>query len=105
MSNFLVALREQVAQRGHVPETPALLAQHRESNGGIHFISVRVRGCWNNAVKVPPVVDGERSSTGDGEPPAKKPKNVNLKHWELPPGQLLNPIGQSGVGIVALKTM
>ena len=36
---------------------------------------------------------------GGGEPPAKKPKNTNLKHWELPPGQLLNPMGMSGVGV------
>ena len=42
---------------------------------------------------------------GDDEPPAKKAKNEQLKHWELPPSQLLNPMGQSGVGRIALKSL
>ena len=41
----------------------------------------------------------------DGEPPAKKAKNDQLKHWELPPAQLLNPMGQSGVGKIALQSL
>ena len=39
------------------------------------------------------------------EPPAKKAKNVNLKHWELPPQQLLNPMGMSAVGKLELPNM
>ena len=43
---------------------------------------------------------------GDGaEPPAKKAKNENLRHWELAPAQLLNPMGQSGVGKITLPSL
>ena len=43
---------------------------------------------------------------GDGaEPPAKKARNENLRHWELAPSQLLNPMGQSGVGVITLPSM
>ena len=54
----------------------------------------------DDAVGMLPVGDEERA-----EPPAKKAKSVNLKHWELPPGQLLNPMGMSGVGKISLPSL
>ena len=44
--------------------------------------------------------EGRRPLIGGDAPPAKKAKNVNLMLWELPLGQLLNPMGSSGVGII-----
>ena len=44
-------------------------------------------------------------SASKDEPPKKKAKNTQLRHWELPPGQLLNPMGQSGVGKLSAQTL
>ena len=54
----------------------------------------------DDAMGMLPVNDQERA-----EPPAKKAKNVHLRHWELPPGQLLNPMGMSGVGKISLPSL
>ena len=45
------------------------------------------------------------ASASRDEPPKKKAKNTQLRHWELPPGQLLNPMGQSGVGKLSAQTL
>ena len=37
------------------------------------------------------------------EPPRKKARNTQLRGWELPPGQLLNPMGKSGVGAISVE--
>ena len=42
---------------------------------------------------------------GDDEPPAKKAKNDRVRHWELPPAQLLHPMGQSSVGKVQVRSL
>ena len=54
----------------------------------------------DDAMGILPVTEQERA-----EPPAKKVKNVHLRHWELPPGQLLNPMGMSGVGKISLESL
>ena len=54
----------------------------------------------DDALGILPCGDEERA-----ERPAKKAKSVNLKHWELPPGQLLNPMGMSGVGKISLPSL
>ena len=54
----------------------------------------------DDAMGILPVTEQERA-----EPPAKKVKNVHLRHWELPPGQLLNPMGMSGVGKISLEAL
>ena len=46
------------------------------------------------------------SGTSDvQEPPQKKPRNTMLRGWELPPGQLLNPMGKSGVGVISVEQL
>ena len=43
--------------------------------------------------------------SGDGgapQPARKKPRNTMLRGWELPPAQLLNPMGKSGVGAITV---
>ena len=54
----------------------------------------------DDAMGMLPVTEQERA-----EPPAKKVKNVHLRHWELPPGQLLNPMGMSGAGKISLEQL
>ena len=39
------------------------------------------------------------------EPPQKKARNTMLKGWELPPSQLLNPMGKSGVGAISVEQL
>ena len=45
----------------------------------------------------------ESGSAGSEEPPLKKARNTQLHGWELPPGQLLNPMGKSGVGAISVE--
>ena len=35
----------------------------------------------------------------------KKARNTQLHAWELPPGQLLNPMGKSGVGAISVEQL
>ena len=45
----------------------------------------------------------ESSASSAQQPPQKKARNTMLRGWELPPSQLLNPMGKSGVGVISVE--
>ena len=62
-----------------------------------------VLGTDADAMSLVASLSQEGGGAGVQEPPLKKARNTQLRGWELPPAQLLNPMGKSGVGAISVE--
>ena len=62
-----------------------------------------VVGSDSDAMSLVASLSQDSGDGGASQPARKKPRNTMLRGWELPPAQLLNPMGKSGVGAITVE--